>query len=188
MTKTNTRTIKNIRSAPPGGKWVWSDPDHHIEAFGYEEAVDRIMAEMKCDRRKAMNLLGEYMCRHMPEGFCYGTSSDEPRGASIPYYLDRARPYLSLPEATVDKIVERMDACLQCPMHRRDFCIGCTRAHKVLYKMFDGRRPPLPGDLKSGACACADTFEMAIASVEYHEGAPEWTSAPVPETCWRNRE
>lgn len=181
-------TIKNIRSAPPGGKWIWSDPDHYVEAFTYDEAVDTIMSETGCSRSTAMELLGEYMCSHMPEGFCYGDAPDDLRGATVPYYLNRASEYVELPDATVDKIIDRMTVCLQCPMHRRDFCIGCTRAHKHIYRMFDGRRAPLPGDLKSGVCACAGTLEMVVASVEYPDGAPEWTMAPVPETCWRNRE
>lgn len=172
--------------SPPGGMWFYDGYGEHVEEPTYRMAVLAVAEVLRRhgDRTDPGTALAECMCPQMPAWVCKG----ETRAKVTVYPMDAretARAYFTRTVVPMDIIMKRMSACCACPMHRRDFCLTCAEHDRYIYDGFGGRRPRLPGDLASGCCLCAKTFEAVVASVEYGKEEPAWEG--VPETCWRKQ-
>lgn len=174
-------------ATPPGGLWFFQIGDDRFAHPVYDIALREVARLLKKhnDPRPAPRALAEFMCPHMPPWFCEGPVAHSP----VIHAKDaaaKAHPYFSRTLVPADIVTRRMEACQDCKMHRRDFCLHCTGYDSWVREGFRNRRPPLPVDAASGCCTCTGTFEMAMASVEYGKDEPVWEGAP--ETCWRRLE
>lgn len=181
--------VPSVSYAPPGGKWFWGDDDHYVESTDYAEAVSRITAAIRCSWGDAERKLLDYVCPRV-EGFCLKRDAAEGTFKRVPKtkrtveeLLKNAQPYTTRPDAPANEIMRRMEVCTKCPKWERTFCLGCAKVCSAVYEIFKGRRMKLPGDVRSGICCCADTFDMVVSSVDYRPDDPVWEG--TPETCWR---
>lgn len=171
---------------PPGGKYFFRLGDDAFESYSYEDAVGKtrdILRRHNMSHMPAAAALAEYMCPHMPDGFCtqnYGNKV---------FTLDRqwevAQKYYSLPVVAFDEIERRLAICSACPRRNRLFCLSCGGGLQRVKQGFHGARRILPADQFSGTCLCAGTFESVVASIE-KDALPEWEETPPPN-CWRNQ-
>lgn len=122
----------------------------------------------------------EYMCPHLPNGFCTSPSAvknvqaDEVKAATARLF--------QMPCVTSEIIERRMAACVSCPRQlTRGFCMGCSGLLDWVYRSFNGRRPRLPPDLATGVCS--ESLELVAASASVDR--PAVPGDRFPETCWR---
>lgn len=172
--------------SPPGGVWFYYGYGERVEAPTYSMAVASVADILRRhgDLTDPGTALAEYMCPQMPNWVCEG----EVRSKETVYPMDAreaAKEYFTRKVAPMDLVMRRMEICSSCKKHRRDFCLTCAEHDRYIYDGFGGRRPRLPGDMASGCCLCAKTFEAVVASVEYGKEEPAWEG--VPDTCWRKR-
>ena len=126
----------------------------------------------------------EYMCPRLPDGFC--TTPSTVKYLQADKVKLRTIPLFSLPCATADVVDKRLMACVACPHNiKRGFCVTCTGLLTWVYRGFGGRRPGLPGDQATGACAVDEVMVAAAVSVD---GAPLRENVVYPPGCWRDKE
>ena len=180
------RFVQTAWVVPPGGAWFFQMGDDKVASPVYEIAlkgVGEILAKHGV-KTPAPQALAEFMCPHMPPGFCAGPVAHSP-AITGKMAADKAERYFYRRLVPVDEVMRRMDVCLRCKAHRRDFCLSCAGWPSWISGKFNNRRPVLPVDTASGCCSCAGTFEAVIASVEYDKDEAVWEGAP--ETCWRRQ-
>lgn len=171
--------------APPGGEYFFECDGESFRTPSYSEAVRRvadIMRRKGKPSRPPEAVLAEYMCPHMPDGFCtrqYGNKT-----FTLEQMKEDAKRYFNLPLVPFDEVERRLSVCTQCPRHSRTFCLTCVGAVDWIRRGFGGARRILPVDAYTGACQCAGTFAAVVASVE-ETSLPPWTHATKPNTCWR---
>lgn len=170
---------------PPGGTWFFDGYGEHVEDPIYDVAVRKVadLLRRNNDLTDPATALAAFMCPIMPRWFCRGDAAPK-----LTIYAkdarDEAMNYFHRSLVPMDETTRRLEKCMACPMHRRDFCLTCGEHDRYVYDGFGGRRVKLPGDAASGCCLCAKTFEAVVASVAYGPDEPVWEGAP--DTCWRN--
>lgn len=169
--------------------------------FFYEthgrKAVGRTLAEIAPKVRALMerfsingtpeDAVAEYMCPRVPGLPCVQPGAAKARGTVAPKEaMANSLPYCAMPPAAPETAKARIEACARCPRHERNWCPTCAGHADAADREFakHGRQRPRTGlDARSGVCACAKAYELAVASVEYGAGEPVWDGAP--DTCWR---
>lgn len=171
-------------SIPPCGVWSFAIGDDKIESPIYDIVLRKTGEIMEKHGMKgsAAQALADYMCPRLPPWMCTG-SFEKLKLVLAKEAQKNAYDYFTRVSETVDVIMRRMEVCMTCPKHRRDFCLHCGGYDTWIYDGFGGRRVKLPPDDASGCCSCAKTFEAVIASVVYDPEESVWEGAP--ETCWR---
>lgn len=180
------RFVSTRSTVPPSGFWFFSYGDDHYESPLYDDTVRHVAEILRKHGVDAdpVKALADYMCPQLPAYFCVGDGPSSPV-VSPRDAKDNAIAYFGKDVEPIDTVTSRMEVCLMCPKHRRDYCLHCHGYDSWIYDGFRGRRPKLRVDDASGCCTCAKTFEAVVASVAYNDGDPVWEGAP--ETCWRNR-
>ena len=177
--------FKNVNIAPHGG-------------FFYETHGEKVSGAHFCDiegRVRALmrkygipgtveQVVAEYMCPRIPEAG-YLCSGVVPKAASVlPHEaMKNSEAYCGRQVVPADEIMRRLQTCMKCPRHTREFCVTCTGHMNRILLSFNGRRMAVPEDRGSGICRCARAYEAAMASVDYGPDEPVWEGAP--DTCWR---
>lgn len=181
-------------AVPPGGGWFCETPkgafveskrslDDCIylvrQAFAKEESPlpDDVSAYVQ-----------DFMCKHLPEGFCDGKPSVlHPRYFEI---LEATTKMVQASEAAGDyggfpmQVLEaRGSACARCPMHDMSICVTCNgllaafSGHKI------SRRTPYDRSLRvCRACAGLLPIMMHVHAKHVH------MNAEPPDTCWVKKE
>lgn len=170
-------------SAPPGGEWFWEDDEAFIHSPSYHDTLVELARyfRMKGIAKDPAAALAEHMCPRMPRGFCRGTVPSA--GPTLAELLARTEEHCADKRMQdAGTVQRRLEVCAKCPKCTKPTCIPCRGVDMEVYRMFGGRRPPVPADRKSGVCSCFGVFTMALASVD--DGAPN--PPDLPDTCWRN--
>lgn len=170
---------------PPGGKFFFEYAGERIEARYWLEMEPRVKDLMSRHGLKGSPaaLVAEYMCPSMPSWYCEGSEPKE-HAVRISEARENAMEYFRKPTVTFDVVSQRLQRCVKCPHHRRNFCLSCTGLLDWVSMGFSGRRVRVPEDKTTGVCMCARTLEAVIASIDYEPGDKVWEG--VPEQCWRN--
>jgi hypothetical protein len=171
---------------PAGGEYFFEHNGDSFRTRSYNDAIVKTKAIMAKHGITgiAESVLAEYMCPHMPDGFC--TKGYGNKVFTLDKLKQTAESYFKLPLATFDVVDKRIETCLNCPKHSRTFCLTCVGALDWIRSGFRNARRILPVDAYTGTCKCAGTFAAVVASVD-KDHLPEWTEAQTPETCWRNQ-
>lgn len=171
-------------SAPPGGEWFWEDGETFIHSPSYADAVDALARHFRAKgiQRDPASALAEHMCPRMPRGFCIGATQAQ-SGPTLSELLTRTRDIcLGARMQDAATAQRRLERCASCPKCSHPTCVPCRGVDAQIYEMFEGRRPPVPADRKSGVCDCFTVFAMALATVDDKVPDPP----DLPDTCWRN--
>lgn len=179
--------FKDTRATPPGGVFFYVAPGgERVEGRHFSEIERRVAAllEKYHDPRSVERAVAEYMCPRISgaDWFCQGPVVASP-SVRPPQALSNSLPYCRRSMVPFDVIERRMQVCLSCPKHVREWCPSCTGHLARLDREMRGRRPHLAEDRPSGVCSCAKAYEYALASVEYAPGEPIWEG--TPDSCWR---
>lgn len=173
--------FKSVMIDPPNGEFYFEHGGERISAPTWSRFLP-LMRDLQRRHHLAgspYDLAARHMCPHLPSWYC---TEGGVRVTSTETAKANAAPLFPKHVVTPVEIQRRMDVCRTCPKHVRTACLTCTGAARWIYASFGGRRPRLPEDRMSGMCACADTYEAVVASVDARE-LPAWKD--VPETCWR---
>lgn len=176
--------FRNPNLPPPGGEYFFERNGESFRTTSYYDAIAKVRAILRRngDTGSAEGALAEYMCPHLPDGFC-----NENFGNRL-FTLDRQRKeaekYFRLPVVTFDEIERRLSICASCKEHSRTFCLSCLKVIPWVEQNFRGARKAIPADRYSGTCLCAGTFESVVVSVSA-DCIPEWSTTPPPN-CWRH--
>lgn len=176
-------TFKSVMLTPPGGEYFFEHEGERVSARHWLEFLPKLKDVMARHGIKGtpLDVAAAHMCPHMPSWFC---TSGGVRDFPVATARAEARQYFSKQVVTPSEIARRLEVCRTCPKHSRTVCLTCTGIASWILSSFGGRRPSLPDDKMSGICRCANTFEMAAASVDAR-GLPKWDD--VPDCCWRNK-
>ena len=175
-------------SSPPGGVYEYAVgdkivTDRYMSGIAAKAKALRIEAGLPAEG-DCFRYVMDYMCPRLPDGFC--TTPSTVKYLQADKVKLRTIPLFSLPCATADVVDKRLMACVACPHNiKRGFCVTCTGLLTWVYRGFGGRRPGLPGDQATGACAVDEVMVAAAVSVD---GAPLREDAVYPPGCWRDKE
>lgn len=176
--------FKTRNAFPPGGCYEYAVGSDVV----YSKSLSEITAKAsELRRRHGLETIGDpfryvmdYMCPRLPNGFCTSPSAvkvlraEEVRGNTAKLFPLRC--------VTTDEIERRLSVCVKCEKHAtRGFCMGCTGLLDWIYRGFAGRRPVLPPDQATGACAVSSELVAASATVD----RPAEDNPAYPDGCWR---
>ena len=173
--------FKSTMMTPPCGEYFFEHSGERVSARTWREFLPKMrgmIAKYKLVGTP-LDLAAQYMCPQLPSWFC---TAGGVRDTPVDVARKEARPLFAKHVVAPQEIARRLAVCQTCPRHKRTVCLTCTGIASWIRESFGGRRPPLPEDRMSGVCGCADTFEMALASVDARE-LPEWKDQPAK--CWR---
>lgn len=178
--------FKDVNNVPPGGMYFYETHGERVTGRTFLEIKPKVMALMEKYGIPGLaeQAVAEYMCPLIPNAGAYCRGDNVKAEHVRPHdALNNSLPYCDRQVVPFDRIERRMQICVTCPKHARDWCPTCSGHVSTMRKAFGKRRTELPEDRLSGVCQCAKAYEIAIASVEYPTDEKIWDGAP--DTCWR---
>ena len=133
-------------------------------------------------------LMEDYMCDHLPPGFCTGGEPSKPMISfsavleSTDKIVKRASATGGFGRSLADRIDSRANACMACKSHSMGLCLTCNGllAHYAPYL----RDRQTAYDRTLRVC----TATMAAVPLLLHVDAAAMPDAAYPEGCWVSKE
>ena len=184
-----TRKFKVEFSVPPGRKFFFQIPGGPFveTSCSWGEIEQEVLRKIEENKLPPIpNLRAEiedYMCRHLPDGFCTGAATDPP--VSYMRVVSATREILSSASkagkyghVTADRIDARALACMGCPMHSMSLCLTCQGILSDFSRYIAGRNTPYDRTLR--VCrAC-----MAAVPLILHADESAMPEADYDAGCW----
>ena len=164
----------------PGGPFVetmcsWSE---------IERAVRTKLAENKLPEIPDLRAeIEDYMCRHLPDGFCTGKSENPPVSYHAVVHATRAivtgaSASRRFGHVTADRIDARASRCLTCPRHSMSLCLSCEGILSDFARYTAGRATPYDKTLR--VCrACMGAVPLLL-----HVDEAAMPVADYDDACW----
>lgn len=177
--------VQNV--VPPGGRYFYEVPEtrYYVEDFTLDAALERVRRHYLENGLAVPDGLRarmkDFMCRRLPEGFCFGTDG---QASGIRIYTtaeirnNTRQLVVSGGPATPGEAKSRADVCGRCPLNDRSACPTCTGMVSWATRMVGGRTTGYEQVL--GICGVDGVLVAAkvfVANVPGNSG--------YPEACWR---
>jgi hypothetical protein len=180
--------VKNV--VPPGGKYFYHVDELNVTL--HDASMTRLLAQVSkylSDNAREVPpdleaKVEDYICRNVPEGFCFGSADGRPRARIV--------TLASIRDATTRMVMQgggrvdlgdakkRVDICGQCPHNDRRMCPSCVGLVSWARRLVNTQ---CPRDEWLGVCAVDGTALPAKVHVKTIPGSPDY-----PENCWVNGE
>lgn len=175
-------------NVPAGGFFFYADPENGVPLI-----KDRDPTMLKQKLHAAYAKAGkpvpedlqirieDYICRHVPEGFCYGEASGPRAWVLTPQQVKSRTVEYARMNGRVDPgtIKKRMAICGTCKYNNKNLCITCTGLQEFAAKL--AGRTVIGMDDSMGICAADRVLLTLLVSVDI----PQDTLEGRPENCWR---
>jgi hypothetical protein len=174
---------------PPGGRYFYIVPETGVRIEGlsllhwynnivkhYRENDLKVPADYKAVAR-------DYLCRHLPEGFCTGDLDGKPRARVITLQQVKASTSTLAagnPRVTVGEARRRADTCSRCPQNDKSVCTSCVGVTAWATRLAGQRLGGLDDWL--GICGVDAT---ALVAKVHMRNIPD--NDEYPNDCWRNK-
>lgn len=147
--------------------------------------VERHLQENKLEVPENLPALVEdFICRNVPEGFCYGDPEGRPitKAVTLANIQNNTQDMVNAGGGVVAPGVarQRLETCLQCPANNRKMCSSCIGLISWARKLVG---TSCPRDSYAGVCT-VDATAIA-AKVHVKNIAP---NADYPPECWVMKE
>lgn len=184
---------------PPGGRWFYEVPETKYSVVSVDSMTDllnQITRHYSANKLAAPAnleaLVQDYMCRHLPAGFCEGEIDlTKRRFAPLTFFtlvqftqalvhrITKADFFVSQPEAE-----RRAAICLRCPENSKDVCTTCNGLRALAAGMI-GNAKATSVDSKLEACAVCGCLLRAKLHVnrEYIKESAKRLKE-YPPYCW----
>lgn len=177
-------------TVPPGGVFFYSDPENNVAPVQNRGSLSSLIRDVRAAyvsaNRPCPEPLGriveDYICRHVPPGFCMGTTN-LPRARTLTPQETKAntqRVAISYGRADPGTIRRRLAICGVCSENTRTLCLSCTGLTDWAVRL--AGRTRVAQDDSMGVCACDKVLVSLLVSVGMPAAAPDGVR---PETCWR---
>lgn len=178
-------------SVPPGGYYLIVNGER-VSAATYDEIIplaSRLLKKHNIEG-SAETAIADCMCARLgvlTNLYCELGSKFPVKPHPLPAEVLRSSlVYAGRNVVQFDRIEARLQRCLKCSKHVRDWCTTCNGHLARVVGSFNGRRPELPIDRGAGVCLCAGAYVSALCSVEF--GGEDQVWPDVPPSCWRNQD
>lgn len=178
--------VKNI--VPPGGQFFYRIEalDCTITDSSMQRLLSRVAEHMRNNSlavpEKLRDEVEDYICRNIPEGFCFGCDDGRPRARIVTLDIVR-NATMSLVKgaerAEPGVVKQRVDICGKCPYNDRRMCPSCLGLISWARRLVGTQAPR---DEWLGVCAVDLTALPAKIHVKTVPPNPEY-----PEHCWVNQ-
>lgn len=173
------------RIMPPGGRYFYVVPDTEVEltAASMSQLLNKVRMHLAENGKplpdNLASVVEDYICRHVPPGFCYGDDEGRPHArivtlGGIRENTIRIARHSRLVDPGEAKL--RLERCSKCPMNDRRLCPSCVGLIAWARNLV---KRSCPRDEWLGVCAVDITALAAkihVASVPVVSG--------YPDTCW----
>jgi hypothetical protein len=173
----NSPRVRNRTNLPPGGAWVYYDPDldQMFEHYGmlddFPSVVNRARKTNGLDELKNMaELIELYICENSPSGTCGGFKPNAPnRILTISSVANFTRTMVQLLRTKLaGEDIYNPDpsaaaqVCVNCPLNKRHMCSSCTGLESLARRLLRARQTT-PFDRSLGACeACGCMLRVKV--------------------------
>lgn len=174
---------KNV--VPPGSVYFFVVPETGVpfEGATMRHLLDQIKSHLLANSLAVppdlADIVEDYICRHVPEGFCYGDAEGRPavRGVTLPQ-IKSATVALVASQARVSpgEVSRRVELCGRCPFNDRRMCPSCVGLIRWAQRLV-GAKSPRDGWLGVCAVDC-----VALAAKVHVTNVPKNENYPVE--CW----
>jgi hypothetical protein len=173
-------------SSPPGGVYFFELNGERVQSKSKVEICARVKmlyyGQGYPVPHTPFDVIMDYMCPYMPEGFCSGTGPHK-NMLSISKLQENTRALFGRPVATPVRIRERLQTCIRCRCNSRAECPSCVNlAEWVIEKL--NTRSRIPADELVHVCVPAGAMVSALVSIDDPGDIPDG----CPERCWRHYE
>lgn len=177
--------VRNV--IPPGGRYFYVVPETsvRIESLSYSVLFDLIRQHYGRNNLAApMNLadvVEDYMCRNLPNGFCFGDPEGRPvsRSVTLSQIKENTKRLVSGNKFVFPgEARRRADICGRCPLNDRSVCTTCVGLHAWSRK--------LVGQTVGGAAEWLGVCAVDAVSLSAKVHVTDVPSNPdYPINCWR---
>ena len=184
------RKFKVSFAVPPGRKFFYLIPGGPFVETScswdlLEREVRRKISENGLpDIPNLREEMEDYMCRHLPDGFCTGAASTDPP-VSYHAVVTATRDVVSssykagkFGHIPADRIDARASACLSCPLHSMALCLTCEGIISDFARYTAGRNTPYDRTLR----VCKPC--MAAVPLLLHVDEDAMPVADYADGCW----
>lgn len=179
-------------SFPPGGVFFYQDPENGVpllqDKTNLESLLSKVAQAYTAAGKPAPEPLRahveDYICRHVPRGFCLGRYPENHPIFLTPHVLkDRCQELARKTPRRADPgtVLSRMNICGPCPANSKSFCLSCTGLTDWALRL--ARRTKIGQDEAMGVCTHAKIMVSLLVSLDPIASEP---GENCPETCWRN--
>jgi len=183
--------VRNV--VPPGNRYFYTVSETDT---GFEHSVQSQL-ELMVQEHLVVNklpvpadlsaLIEDYICRHVPESFCFGEDEGRPRARVVTIFTvkDATQRLFAVNRKFVEQVVanRRASVCAQCTRNVLGACSSCTGLPSWVAGLLERRLTPLDKSLGlcyiDGSMLTAKVF-AAASQVSQPDGHPE--------NCWLPRE
>jgi hypothetical protein len=177
--------VKNI--VPPGGRYFYEVPESKalLEDFSMTGLLARIRGHYADNGLVVPSdieaRVEDHVCRHVPEGFCYGDLDGRPRARVVT--LDQIRSKTTAlaagrPRAHPGLARQRAEICGKCSQNDRSACPTCVGLVSWAQRLGGNDL----GGIANWLGICAVDLTAIPAKVQLKD-VPD--DPGYPETCWR---
>jgi len=178
--------VRNVM--PPGGKYFYEVPETkaYFDGFVMDALLETIREHYAANRLDApaelAALVEDFVCRHVPEGFCFG-ESDQPRAHVATYWQIKNRTKKATEAGLVPgRVAERRaGVCVGCPLNSHAICPTCTGIRDWARQLVEYRSTF--EDLKLGTCEATALYLPAVVHAA-EAGVASFVAIEKPANCW----
>lgn len=193
------RTFKNAMYTPPGGKWFFEIPETkaYFESVSSRHELEyKVAAHYRANKfevpKNLWELIQDYMCLHLPEGYCSGAPVEGVRQRYLSFFQILESTEKTLRGATMcvtrTEAERRAAICKACPANSLRLCTSCNGLRKTGSGLVGGRKTKF--DPYLGVCE----YTGCVLVGQIHLGE-EWLAQRVlariqsageelPAPCW----
>ena len=178
-------------TVPPGGVFFYSDPANGVPLLqdknGFEPLISKVRAAYasagKPTPEPLARVVEEYICNHVPRGFCLGTYLSHPPDYMTPQAVQsRSLAVSSTGRVDPGTALSRMKICGSCPKNSKAICLSCTGLTDWAVRL--AGRTKIGMDDALGICLCDRILISLLVSLNL----PVVTPDDHPSACWRTHE
>ena len=180
-------SFRVTRIVPPGGKYFFGIDGVEFEAYTLRDVladVRRHYAESGRETPEDLQaVVVDYMCRRLPEGFCYGTLDGAPRARTVTMAQIRdntMRKAAGCARTPQPEVQRRAVTCANCKCNDRTLCPTCVGLVSWASRLVG--RPMGAREEWLGVCSVDAVALSAVVHLDDKEPEGE-----CPAGCWRKK-
>jgi len=185
--------VKN--NYPPGGRFFYEVPETKTffsSSAGRQDLLDKIRQHYAVNRLRAPEnlaaLVDDFICRHVPDGFCDGDDDGKPRSPfrNLTFWQVEKKTRAAMVGRRLtapDEAEKRAAICLSCSLHVRNMCTSCNGLLAVVKALVGSQVTNIASFV--GACGATGCLVAAISHLAEPKVCYEGS---LPTGCWLARE